>query len=172
MLVFIIACIVSFVPCVALLLWLRKIRAGEEGEAGYKKLCGKALLWGFLAAFWVVLFSGCTYILLRLTGVQRLHALLYEALSNFIVLAFVEELAKFLMFRNLMKRTDHPVSWLEATALMTIVGTGFGLLESILYAVVSGLPVVMVRGISIPHTGYGFIVGYFSHCPWPLLIPE
>ena len=44
---------------------------------------------------------------------------------------------------------------------MTIIGLGFGMLESIIYAIDSSVPVVLVRGICVPHAGYGFLTGYF-----------
>ncbi len=45
--------------------------------------------------------------------------------------------------------------------LMTIVGAGFGFIESITYAIGASIPVVLVRGICVPHAGYGFVTGYF-----------
>ena len=44
---------------------------------------------------------------------------------------------------------------------MTIIGLGFGMLESVLYAIGATVPVVLIRGICVPHAGYGFLVGYF-----------
>ena len=35
------------------------------------------------------------------------------------------------------------------------------LLESVLYAIGATVPVVLIRGICVPHAGYGFLTGYF-----------
>ncbi len=163
MLVFILACIVSFVPCIGLYLWLRKNGGGtgEEGRTEFKAICKKTLVQGILTLFPVVLLSGVSYVLLRLTGLQNTNPLLYQALYTFGVLALMEELAKYLTFRRVLKKTDSQYSWLDITILMTIVGIGFGLIESILYLFGASVPVVLVRGLCIPHAGYGFIVGYF-----------
>ena len=158
MILLVLVAVISLIPFVALFLWLRN-RLREE--KAYKNLCNKALLRGVLCIFPVMLFSAVTYVLLRLTRVQESNPLLYEALYTFIVLALSEETAKFLMFRRTLRKTDYSFSWLDVTALMTIVGIGFGLIESVVYAVVSSVPVILVRGLCVPHAGYGFLVGYF-----------
>ena len=89
MLVFLLACVVSFVPFAALYLWLRNRR---KGDIAYKTLCNKALGRGALCVLPVMLFSGVSYIALRLTGLHNTDKLLYQALYNFIVLALMEEL--------------------------------------------------------------------------------
>ena len=81
---------------------------------------------------------------------------LYQALCSFIALAFMEEMAKYLAFRQVLKKTDLPVSWLDAVVLMSIVGLSFGFIESILYAIGASIPVVLVRGITVPHDLYDF----------------
>ena len=55
MLVFLLACVVSFVPSVALYLWLRN---GLSGEEAYRKLCDRTLLQGALCTLPVILLSG------------------------------------------------------------------------------------------------------------------
>ena len=158
MLVFLLACVVSFVPFAALYLWLRNRR---KGDIAYKTLCNKALGRGALCVLPVMLFSGVSYIALRLTGLHNTDKLLYQALYNFIVLALMEELAKYLGFRHVLKKSSYPFSWLDMTVLMTIIGIGFGAIESVIYAIGAIIPVVLVRGICMPHAGYGFLVGYF-----------
>jgi|GEM_PF-1036308 len=155
---FIIACIVSFIPYTALFFWLRKLRGDDPA---YKSLCGKALKSGVLCIFPVTLFSGVSSILLRITGLGSSSPLLYQALYNFIVLALMEELVKYMQFRRVLKKTPYRYSWLDMAVLMTIVGVGFGFIEAIVYAIGASVPVVLVRGICLPHAGYGFIVGYF-----------
>ena len=60
-----------------------------------------------------------------------------------------------------LKKTNYQISWLDAAVLMTIIGIGFDLIESIVYAIGASVPDVLVRGICIPHAGYGFLAGYF-----------
>ena len=64
MLLFVLACIVSFIPSVALFFWLRN---GEKEDSDYRKLCARALVKGVLSIFLIVLLSGTTYFLLRMT---------------------------------------------------------------------------------------------------------
>lgn len=158
MLVFILACVASFVPSAALFLWLRN-RLKED--AAYKKLCNRALWQGVKCILPITLLSGGSYIILRLTGLHNINTLLYQALYNIIVLALMEEVAKYYGFRRLLKKTDYAYSQTDTAVLMTIVGLGFGMLESAFYAIGASVPVVLVRGICVPHAGYGFLTGYF-----------
>ena len=157
MILYILACLIGLIPLIALFLWLRSyVKKDEE----YRKLCNKFLQRGILCIFPVVLFSAVCHILIRLTGVQNSHPLLYEALHTFIVLALSEEIAKYGFFRRGLKKHEYPYSWLDVSALMTIVAIGFALLESIIYSLGESIPVVLIRGICLPHAGYGFITGY------------
>jgi len=158
MIVLFLAIIVSFVPALALYWWLKNRIKDEEA---YKELCGSALKRGIVSIFPALLFSAAFQIIIALTGLKKSNLLLYEALYTFIVLALAEELVKYLALRHTLKKTDYRVSWMDVTVLMTIVGIGFDLLESIVYAIGASVPVVLIRGICIPHAGYGFIAGYF-----------
>ena len=158
MIVLILALAVSFVPCIALYLWLRN-RHGRTGD--FRKLCSRALVSGFLCVLPVILMSGASYVLLRITGLHKSIPLLYEALYTFIVLALMEEIAKFQVFRRVLGKTDYPYSWLDVTIILTVVSLGFDIIESLIYAIGATVPVVLVRGICIPHAGYGFVTGYF-----------
>lgn len=44
---------------------------------------------------------------------------------------------------------------------MIIVGTAFGLMEDIPYAIGASPMTMLVRGISMGHVGYGFVMGLF-----------
>lgn len=156
--VLIIAVVVSFIPYTLLFLWLRGIRK-EDPE--YRKLCVRALGYGALSTFVVVLFSAVSNIILRLTGVKNANPLLYQALYDIIAIALMEEIAKYLFFRRLLRKNDYPYALMDMAVLMTIVGIGFGALEAVVYAIGASVPVVLVRGICLPHAGYGFVVGYF-----------
>ena len=158
MIILILAVIISLIPALALYLWMKNRIKEEEA---YKTLCSSALKRGLLCVFPVLLVSLAFQILIRLTGIKEVNLLLYEALYTFIVLALAEELVKYQAFRRTLKKTDYRVSWLDVTVLMTIVGIGFDLIESIVYAIGASVPVILIRGIGIPHVGYGFLVGYF-----------
>lgn len=158
MLLFILACVVSFIPTLALFFWLRNCR---KADIAYRKLCVDALVKGMLSVFLIVLLSGASYFLIRLTRLQNVNPLLYEMIYNFIVLALVEEAVKGLAFQRALKKTDYACSWQDVVVLMTIVHIGFELIESLIYTIGTSIPIVLVRGICIPHAGYGFIVGYF-----------
>ena len=158
MVVFLLAFVVSFVPSVSLFLWLRN---RQKEEDAYKKLCSRTLWRGAACILPIILLSGCSYIILRLTGLHNTNPLLYQALYKFIVLALMEEAAKYWGFKRTLKKTDYPYSWLDTAAIMTIIGLGFGMLESVIYAIGASIPVVLVRGICVPHAGYGFLTGYF-----------
>lgn len=144
-------------PSLALYFWLRGY---GNHDPGYKQSCGRALAAGLLATFPVVLFSGLLYLLLRVSGLSA-HPLLYQAMYTFLVLAFSEELMKYLAFRRFLRKTEYAYSRQELPVLMTIVGLGFGMSESLLYALGSNPAVMLIRGISLPHCGYAAIVGWF-----------
>ena len=70
---FVIACIASFIPYTALFLWLRSRR---REDPFYKKLCGRALGFGVLSVLPVTLFSGISYVIVRLTVLGNRRILL------------------------------------------------------------------------------------------------
>ncbi len=158
MLLFLLACVVSFVPSVSLFLWLRNCLKKDEA---YQRLCSQTLWQGAKCSLPVLLLSGCSYFILRVTGLHHTNPLLYQALYKFIVLALMEEAAKYWGFRRILKKTDYAYSWLDTAVFMTVIGLGFGMLESVVYAIGASVPVVLVRGICVPHAGYGFLTGYF-----------
>ena len=158
MIILILAIVVSLVPAIAIYRWLKNRIKEEEA---YKELCKSALKKGILCIFPILLVSAVFQIIIVLTGIKNANPLLYKALYNFIVLALAEELVKYLAFRRTLKQTDYKVSWMDAAVLLTIVGIGFDLIESLVYAIGASVPVVLIRGICVPHAGYGFLAGYF-----------
>ena len=158
MILYILACIVSFIPCIVLYLWMRN---GSSKEEVYRKRCDKALRQGFLTIFPVMLGSAVTSLLINLSGLRNSNPLLYELLYKFIVFALVEETAKYLMFKRVMQKNPGPYSRLDMAVLMAAVGTGFGMIESVVICISESIPVVLIRGISFAHVGYGFLVGYY-----------
>ena len=158
MIIYILACIASLIPCAALYFWQRN---GVKKDKAWQKLCDRTLLKGVLSVFPIVLLSGVCFFLLKLLKIQESHPLLYEMLYTFIVLALAEEIVKYRTFGSVLQKTDYPCSWLDIAMLMTIVGIGFGCMESVVYMISASVPVVLIRGLCVPHAGYGFVVGYF-----------
>ena len=158
MIILILALVVSLVPALLLYWWLK---SRVKDEDAYKMACSSALKNGALCIFPVVLLSAIFHLIIRLTGIREANPLLYAGLYKFIVLALSEEIVKYRMFRRTLKKTNYQISWLDAAVLMTIIGIGFDLIESIVYAIGASVPDVLVRGICIPHAGYGFLAGYF-----------
>ena len=154
----VLAVIAGFIPCLGLFFWLRN---GLKKDEDYRKLCMNALIRGMLCTLWIFLASGVPSILLRLTKLQDTNHLLYLAIYEMIVIALAEELVKYFTARRLLNKIDYPYSWLDVTVVMTIVAIGFSIPESLLYAIGASVPIVLVRGICLPHAGYGFIQGYF-----------
>jgi len=127
----------------------------------YGKLCGKTLKSGIICSFPVILVSGSLYFLLGFLRIYDSHPLIYKFLSKFIVLALAEESVKYLTFKRILKKNSYPYSWIMYTILMLIVGLGFSIPENLVFAIGAAVPEIIVRGICVPHSGYGYIVGYF-----------
>ena len=51
---------------------------------------------------------------------------------------------------------------MDIIVYMVNISIGFSLLESALYALTTNAAQIMVRGLTFPHLGYGFIMGYFA----------
>lgn len=146
----------SMIPCIAMFIWLRNQKGMQEGYPG---ACNKAFINGALCAIPVVLVSAALDITGRVLGLRDLDPLLYEVFHKFIVLALSEELCKFFMMRKIVKKADY--SWLSITVIMTLVGVGFEVLEAIPYAIGSGPGPMFMRGLTMMHPSFGFIMGYF-----------
>lgn len=83
----------------------------------------------------------------------------FSGYYKFIVLAFAEELVKFLMLKRLLNTTGY--SWLNVVIYMVLIGIGFEVMESIPYAIGSEVGHMIVRGVTIMHGAFGFVMGYF-----------
>ena len=151
--------IISLLPPLLLFFFMRN-RIEKDNKA-HRTLCSKALLSGILSVFLVLLFSGCTALIIGLTGIKASHPLLQTVLYNFIVLAGAEEAAKFLTLKRFMKKHPYPYSWMTIVICMMIIGIGFGLVEAVIYAIGADAMTMIVRGITMGHAGYGFIMGWF-----------
>lgn len=154
---FILSIIVSTVPCIIFYKWLKK----AFNEDKYKELCKKALLKGMFAVLPIMLTSAILFIIGRIMHYFYPNELVYQMYYTIVVLAFSEELVKFILFKKLIKNNDYKYSMFSLTIIMTIIGIGFELIESITFSFGSNPITMLIRGITLGHVGYGFIMGYF-----------
>ena len=92
---------------------------------------------------------------------KDVNVLVYKAIYKFIVLAFAEEIIKFLALRFVLKRKPYAYTWTDVVAFMVIIGTAFGLMEDIPYSIDASPIMMLVRGFTLGHVGYAFIMGWF-----------
>ena len=155
-LVFIVAIFVSLVPSIILYKWIQK----KEKDDNCKKIYKNAFVSGILAIFKIILVSAILYIIGKLSGIERISPLLYQFYYTFFTLAFAEELAKFLAFKKVLKKNQYEYSWFSLTIIMIMVGLGFGFIENVVFSIGSGIIEMLIKGISLGHAGYGFIMGW------------
>lgn len=153
-----IAFFLCLIPTVFLYVWLKTL---DKDKPGYSEGCRKAMKAGFVSTGLVILGSFTTSLLGSLLGLKKAGDIIWAAYKNIIVFALVEEMCKFHFFRKFLDKTDDGYSWLDVTVFMTLVGTGFGLLESIVYSFSMNMGQAIVRGVSLGHSVYGFIMGYY-----------
>ena len=151
----------SIIPSVLVIIWMMK---RNKEDINYKVSCKSALIRGLVCVLPILAFSAVLYILSRIlkaTALQSANILIYKAVYTFIVLAFAEEFVKFFAFKRLLKKQLSVYSWADVVAFMVIIGTAFGLVEDIPYAVGASPVIMLVRGFTMGHLGYGFIMGWF-----------
>ncbi len=130
----------------------------------YRKSCNSAIIRGVISVLPILALSAVLFFLnmfLRVTILHDADPLIYKAIYTFVVLAFAEELIKYLAFRFLLNKKTYAYSWADVVAFMVIIGTTFGILEDIPYAFGSNPIEMLVRGVTMGHVGYGFIMGWF-----------
>ncbi len=161
MLINILILIASLIPSVLILVWMYR---RKKDDALYRKSCNSALIRGLVSVAPILLLSGVLFFLtgfLRISVLGTVDVLVYKALYTFIVLAFAEELIKYLAFRFLLKKKFHADSWADVVAYMVIIGTAFGLMEDLPYAIDASPIMMLVRGFTMGHVGYAFLMGRF-----------
>lgn len=155
--VLIVSLLVSLIPSIILYKWIQK----KYNDDNYKKICKNAFVKGIIAIFPIMLMSMIFYIVGKLSGLEKINPLLYQLYYKFIVLAFAEELAKYLTFKSILKKNEYKYSWYDLTIIMIMVGLGFGCIENVAFSFSSSIIVMIIKGISMGHAGYGFIMGWF-----------
>ena len=148
----------SVVPAMLLYFWLRSLYKEKEG---YRENCRLSMLNGVASSGAIALSCLILSILFGLLGIDKLPPLAVDVIKCFIMFALMEELWKFLYFRKTLKKATGDVSYLDVIIFMTLVGAGFGILEDIVYAFTTSVGQGIVRGITMGHAVYGFVMGYF-----------
>ena len=137
------------------------IRRRFPDKPGYTESCSSSLFHGF---FSVLPITGAALVLDlagSVSGLNKAGWVVWEGYKAFVLFALTEELFKFLLFKRVLKKTQCSCSWYDMTAFMTIVGIGFGLMESLLYSFEMNPIESIIRGLTLGHGVYGFIMGYF-----------
>lgn len=153
--------LLSIIPSVLIIVLLQK---RNKGDKLYKKNCNKFMAGGFISVLPILAVSGTFYILnvvLKKTVFKDLNPLVGQAVYTYIVLAFAEEIVKFLTFVIVLRKVKHSYSWADIVAYMVILGTAFGLIEDIPYAVGADAMTMLIRGFTMGHVGYALITGWF-----------
>lgn len=161
MLVMILIFLVSLIPSVLIIVLLSRRR---KDEPLYKKASHYALFGGLISVLPILVVSTVLFFtnrLLKATVLKGISDLAYDAIYTFVVLAFAEELVKFVVFRLLLKKKYYDYTWADVTAFMVIIGAAFGLIEDIPYAFGANPMEMIVRGVTMGHVGYGFVMGWF-----------
>ncbi len=149
----------SLVPSALIFFWLRRRKADDRE---YRIICDRALKRGaFLCAVLVSLIACILYLLGKVMSMLGAGPLIIEIYNNLILAALVEELVKYRVLKGLIRKNPYPYSWADITSLMMITGMGFGVLESLFYALGANAGTMLTRGLTAMHCGYGFIMGYF-----------
>lgn len=149
--------LLSIIPSIYFYKWLKK----QNNDEAYQTICKDSLKKGILSILYVLLTSAIFFFMGKILKIWIKNELIYEAYYNFITLAFVEELVKYLTFKKVIKTHSYSYSWLSLTVFMMIVGLGFGCIENFFFAIGSNLIAMAIRGVSMGHVGYGFIMGWF-----------
>lgn len=153
--------LLSIIPSVLIFIWLRN---RQKENILYRKKCTYSFVSGLISVLPILLLSAILYILsavLKLALLKDVNILVYQAIYTFVVLAFAEEIIKYFTFRFVLKRNPYAYSWADVVAFMVIIGTAFGLIEDIPYAIGASPIIMLVRGFTMGHVGYGFIMGWF-----------
>ena len=148
---------VSLVPSLLFYLFLRKMSESVE----YREMCKKAFIAGCISIGAVIVASATLNLIVALMGLKHSAPVLYLFIYDFIVIAFSEELCKYWMFTRFVKKNDYQYSWITLAAFMCLVGMGFEVIEAIPYAIGANSIVMLVRGCTMMHVGYGFIMGWY-----------
>ena len=151
--------ILSLLPSIGLYYWLRNLKGKD---VNYRLICSKALKSGLLfCTLFVFILSSLCYIPEIFMKYLGINSIVIAAYHNYVLFACSEEIIKYLMVKKVIQKNSYSYSRLDLIILMMIVGLGFGLTEALLYSIGASVGMMVVRGLTLMHAGYGFIMGYF-----------
>ena len=153
-----IAFLTALLPSLLMYMWIRK---RYSDKPGYSDSCKSAFIGGFTVTVPVVLLDIVLVLIGYFTHLSDISEVLWEFYRTFLMFAFAEELWKFVCFKGILKKTKCEYSWYDVTAFMTLVGLGFEVIESIVLCFTMSPIQSIVRGITMMHGVFGFIMGYF-----------
>ena len=145
-------------PSIVMYFWIRK---RDEARPGYGETCKKALLGGMTVVVPVITLDVVLVLIGNFAKLKDLGPIIYDFYRTFIMFAFAEELWKYVCFKGILKKSECNYSWYDVTAFMTVVGIGFEIAESIVSAFTSSPIQAIVRGLTLMHGTFGFIMGYY-----------
>ncbi len=147
----------GIIPSLLFYLWLSR----QKKDSAYRTSCRNALFNGFLCTLPLLLCDLVLSLLWAFLGFGKENAILDEAYRSFLMFALMEEMWKFIFFKKTLEKAERPVSGLDVIAFMTLVGVGFEILESIVMSFTAGVGQAIVRGLTIMHGVFGFLMGYY-----------
>ena len=139
----------------------RKLRNMRGTDSELTRICKSSLRFGVLSVIPVFLITTVIVLTLYLLKIGDSKTLLYNLIFSFAVTAVIEEAVKLVCLKKALRKTDHQYSWLDVTVIMSVIGLGFGLIQTLIEVSYSAIPRILFRIIAFPHVGYGFIMGYF-----------
>ena len=103
--------------------------------------------------------------LLRMTSFGTAHPLITLAVDEFIGTAMVEELIKFLILYKFLVKRGYAKTYRSSLVAAALAGLAFGVVENIMYARSTSLPIMIFRIIfsNIGHAMYTAIFVYHWH---------
>lgn len=149
------------IPSVLIIIWMKK---RKKDDRLYQKNCNSAIIRGLVSVLPILVLSATFEIMNALVKTllfPDIPELVYKVSYTFLVLAFVEEIVKFLCLFFLLKKKNDAYTWADVVAFMVIIGTAFGLIEDIPFAINSNAISILVRGFTMGHVSYAFLMGWF-----------
>lgn len=118
----------------------------------------------FLGAFLSVLFTlVLTYLAQQVFTVSDQKSLFQQFIRAFFIVAFVEELSKYLIVKYHAQTHVEFNEPFDGIVYAVVISMGFAAVENLLYAFQFGMETALVRGVSaVPaHAAFGILMGYF-----------
>ena len=148
----------SLIP--AWLVYMFLVRQDRD-KPGYREDCKRAFLYGLLTTLPVAGAAIPLYMIGNLAGLSESNIFFQQFYKDVILAALLEEIFKLVFSRKVIKKSVTEYSSLDITAYMILVALGFEVLESVVYLMESGPIHVIVRGVTMMHGVFGFIMGRF-----------